>query len=96
MCGGHKNNVHIRENNVSLLFQARWYYLFLWQKGNVLRYVTLLYSSECKENVNAFYLYSQNTKELAVSRFIKGAHSRYHELFWPRNQITVKLKETWK
>ena len=23
MCGGHKSNVHIRENNVSLLFQAR-------------------------------------------------------------------------
>ena len=29
MCGGHKNNVHIGEKNVSLLFQARLYYLFL-------------------------------------------------------------------
>ena len=26
----------------------------------------------------------------------KGAQSRYSELFWAVDKITVKLKETWK
>ena len=90
--------MRIKENNVPKRFRARLYHLFLRQKRNialslekyVLRYLTLLYSCKCKENVNVLYKLAKHLRALFKSLLKQLSHGILSYFGHVQNYLKMK------